>query len=92
MIELEIYAAGLRDYERIMQLDQELETVADMRYKVDPNHDIVYMEFDQPTLSIQEIRALFRRLGLDPKVVGQVPPELRSKTTQRIDMKKQQEA
>jgi len=25
-----------------------------LRYKVDSNHDIVYLDFDEPTLTIQE--------------------------------------
>ena len=43
MIELEVYAAGIRDLDKIMQLDHQLETVPGLRYKVDSNHDLVYM-------------------------------------------------
>ena len=70
MIEIEIYAAGVRNLEKILELDHELEAVPGLRYKVDSNHDIVYLDFDEPTLRIQEIRAIFRKIGLDPRVVG----------------------
>jgi hypothetical protein len=39
MIELEVYAAGVRDLNKILELDHELETIAGLRYKVDSNHD-----------------------------------------------------
>jgi hypothetical protein len=76
MIELEVYASGVRNLEKILELDHQLEAIAGLRYKVDSNHDIVYMEFDEPTLSIQEIMAVFERIGLAARVVGSVPPEL----------------
>jgi hypothetical protein len=47
---------------------------------VDSNHDIVYLDFDEPTLTIQEIRAIFRKLGLEPRIVGAVPPDLNPKS------------
>ena len=80
MIELEIYAAGVRDLNKILELDHELETVAGLRYKVDRNHDIVYLEIDQPTITLREIKTLFRKLELDAKFVGAVPAELRPRT------------
>ena len=80
MIEVEVYAAGIRNVEKILELDHELEAVAGLRYKVDSNHDIVYLDFDEPTLTIQEIRAIFRKLGLEPRVVGAVPSELNPKS------------
>ena len=83
MIELEVYAAGVRDLNKILELDHELEAVASLRYKVDSNHDIVYLELDEPTITSREIRAIFVRIGLVPRFVGAVPAELRprSKTT-----------
>jgi hypothetical protein len=80
MIELEVYATGLRDLNKILELDHQLETIPGLRYKVDRNHDLVYLELDQPTISFREIRAIFRKLDLDPHFVGAVPPELRPKT------------
>jgi len=80
MIELEVYAAGVRDLNRILELDHQLEAVAGLRYKVDSNHDLVYLELDEPIITLREIRALFRKLGLEPRFVGSVPPELRPRT------------
>jgi hypothetical protein len=79
MIEVEVYAKGLRSLEKILELDHEFEAVPGLRYKVDSNHDIVYLEFEEPILTIQEIRSIFRKLGLEAKVVGAVPPELNPK-------------
>jgi hypothetical protein len=80
MIELEVYAAGVRNLEKILQLDHELETVPGLYYKVDSNHDIVYLEFEGPAISLGEITAIFIKLGLTPKFVGTIPAELNSKT------------
>lgn len=79
MIELEVYAAGVRDVAKILELDHELEAVAGLRYKVDRNHDLVYLEMDEPTITVREIRAIFRKLALEPRFIGTIPPELRSK-------------
>lgn len=80
MIELEVYAAGVRDLNKILELDQQLQTIPALRYKVDSNHDLVYLELDEPTITLREIRAIFRKLDLDPRFVGAVPAELRAKT------------
>jgi hypothetical protein len=80
MLEIEVYAAGVRNVDKILALDHELEAVAGLRYKVDSNHDIVYLVFDEPTLTVQEIRGIFRRLGLEARIVGAVPPELNPKS------------
>ncbi len=80
MIELEIYAAGIRNLDKILELDHELEAVPSLRYKVDSNHDLVYLVFDEPMMTIQEIRSVFRKLGLEPRVVGGVPAELNPKS------------
>ena len=84
MLELEVYAAGVRDLNKILELDHEIEAVPGLRYKVDRNHDIVYMEIEEPTVTFREIRAMFRKLGLDPKFVGAIPPELRPKTKTQL--------
>lgn len=86
MIELEVYARGIRDLSKSLALDHQLEAVPDLRYKVDSNHDIVYMEFGSPSMNLQQIRKVFRDLGLEPKFVGVVPGELRVKKTERISM------
>ena len=80
MFEVEIYARGLREMGNILELDRQLVEIAGLRYKVDTNHDIVYLEFDEPTLSVREIRAIFLKLGLEPLFIGAVPPELRPRT------------
>ncbi len=80
MIELEVYAAGIRNLEKILELDHELEAVPGLRYKVDSNHDIVYLEFEDATMTIQEIRSVFRKLSLEPRIVGAVPSELNPKS------------
>ena len=87
MIELEVYAAGIRNLEKILELDHEFEAVPGLRYKVDSNHDIVYLDFEEATMTIQEIRSVFRKLGLEPRIVGQVPRELNPKAkTQPINI------
>ncbi|MEI6350512.1 MAG: hypothetical protein WCP06_05335 [Verrucomicrobiota bacterium] len=76
MLELEVYAAGVRNLEKILELDHELETIPGLRYKVDSNHDIVYMETDQPTFTILQVKRAFERIGLEPRFVGNIPPSL----------------
>jgi hypothetical protein len=80
MIELEAYAAGLRDLNKILELDRQLAPIASLRYKVDTSHDLVYLEFDEPTINVSEIRAIFIKLGLDPRLIGAIPSELRPKS------------
>ena len=79
MIELEVYAAGLRDLNKILELDHQFEAIAGLRYKVDSNHDLVYLELDEPTIRLREIRATFLKLGLNPRFIGAIPAELRPK-------------
>ena len=79
MIELEVYAAGVRDLSKILELDHELEAIAGLHYKVDRNHDLIYLELEQPTMSVREIRSIFRKLGLEPRFIGAIPAELRAK-------------
>lgn len=88
MIDLEVYAAGVRHADKMMALALELDAVSGLRYKVDTNHDIVYMEFsDQAQPPTQTaLQSVFSKVGLDAKFVGQMPPEVSSKKkTQRID-------
>jgi hypothetical protein len=61
-------------------LDHQLEAIAGLRYKVDRNNDLVYLEFDKPTLNAREIRAIFLKLGLDRRFIGVIPSELRPKS------------
>lgn len=84
MIELEVYAAGLRDLNKILELDHQLEAVPGLRYKVDSNHDLVYLELEEPVITLREIRAMFRKLDLEPRFIGAVSPELRPKTKTQL--------
>jgi len=84
VLELEVYAAGVRDLNKILELDIELEAVHGLRYKVDRNHDIVYMELEEPSVTFREIRSIFRKLELEPKFVGAIPAELRPKTKTQL--------
>ena len=80
MLELEVYAAGLRNLDKILELDHQLTAIPGLRYKVDRNHNVVYFELDEPTITVREIRAIFRKLSLDPRFIGAIPAELRPKT------------
>jgi hypothetical protein len=80
MIELEVYAAGLRNLDTILELDRQLATVPGLRYKVDENHDLVYLELEGPGITLRELRAMFRKIGLEARFIGAVPDELRDRT------------
>lgn len=84
MIELEVYAAGVRDLNKILELDHQLSAVPGLRYKVDSNHDIVYFEMDEPTTTSRELRSVFLKLGLEPRFVGAIPPELRPRSKTQL--------
>ncbi len=87
MVELEVYAAGLRVPEKMMALAFELDEMPGLRYKVDTNHDIVYMEFSEEAPTVDGLESVFRKAGLEAQFVGRMPPEVTSKKkTQRIDV------
>ncbi len=88
MIEVEVYAAGVRNPERMMALAIELDTLPGIRYKVDTNHDIVYMEFGGISPSLQTLKSLFSKAGLQAKFVGALPPEMGAdkKRTQKLSL------
>lgn len=71
MIELEVYAAGLRAPDKLMGLDLELGAIPGLRYKVDTAHDVIFLESDDPELSLEEIRSIFNKLDLQARFVGQ---------------------
>jgi len=75
MIEVEVYAAGLREPSRMMRLALELDTIDGMHYKVDTRHDLVYMQFTETVPTKHELHDIFDRIGLEAKFVGQVPFE-----------------
>lgn len=70
-----------------MSLGLELDALPGIRYKVDTNHDIVYMEFDGSAPSLVSLKSIFTRAGLTPRFVGALPAEVRAdkKKTQRLD-------
>jgi len=87
MIEIEVYAAGVRSPEKMMALALELDVIPGLRYKVDTNHDIVYMEFGDQPPTLTGLQSVFKKTGLEAKFVGQLPPEVSSKKkTQRFDL------
>lgn len=71
MIELEVYAAGLRAPDKLMGLDLELGAIPGLRYKVDAAHDVIFLESEDPALSLEEIRSIFNKLDLCARFVGQ---------------------
>lgn len=77
MIKLEVYAAGVRDLNEILELDHQLEAVPEPRYKVDSNRNIVYPKLGERTIILRETTSIFPKLGLEPRFVGAMAPELR---------------
>ena len=85
MIDLEIYAAGVRQPEKMMGLALELDVIPGLLYKVDTNHDIIYMQFSTQVPSHHDLESVFLNLGLAAKFVGALPPEVSpKKKTQRL--------
>lgn len=77
MVEIQVYAAGLRSADKLMGLDSELAARPSVRYKVDALHDVVYLESEDPALSLDELRGIFRKLDLEALFIGEsrtVPP------------------
>jgi hypothetical protein len=86
MVELEVYAAGLRSPDKMMGLALELDAILGLRYKIDTNHDIVYLEFGAEPLSLADITAIFNKYDLKACFVGAMSPAIQktSKKTQRL--------
>jgi len=77
MIEVEIYAPGLRKESAMMQLRNQMDHFPRVRYKVDARHDLVYFEIDRSgDISQEEIHQIFEAIELAPRFVGQIPAEL----------------
>jgi hypothetical protein len=45
--------------DKILELDHQLSSIPGLRYKVDRNHNLVYLELDQPTITFREIAPSF---------------------------------
>lgn len=85
MIEVEIYAPGLRADARMLQLRNQMDNFPKVHYKVDTRHDLVYLEIDKPgDISQQEIHQIFDAIDLEPRFVGQIPDELRPGGTVKL--------
>lgn len=85
MIEIEIYAPGLRAESYMLQLRHQMDNFPKVRYKVDTRHDIVYFEIDRPgDLSQMEINQIFEAIDLEARFVGQIPDELRTGATTKL--------
>jgi hypothetical protein len=71
--------------DKMLGLALELDVIPNLRYKADTNHDVVFMEFGGELPSIESIESIFRKIGLEPRFVGQLPEAGNSgKKTQRI--------
>ena len=77
MTELQFYVPGLRAEEKLMQLHHQTDMLA-ARCKVDASHDMIYFEIADPSrISLRQITELFDDIGLAPRLVGALPPEIR---------------
>ena len=77
MIELLVYAQGLRKDDKQMLLGHQMEMLP-ARYKVDAAHDMIYFEIDDASkITLKQFDELFANIGLQPRFVGQIPQELR---------------
>lgn len=77
MIELEVYACGLRREDYVLQLHNQMNLFPMARYKVDVHHDLVYFEIDDPAEVTQtQLTQVFEAIGLEPRFVGQIPVEM----------------
>lgn len=87
MVELEVYAAGLRSPDKITGITLELDSISGLRYKIDTNHDIVYLEFVSEPLSLEDIAAIFNKYDLKARFVGAMSPAIQQtgKKTQRLN-------
>ena len=74
MVELQVYAAGIRAPDKLMGLDLELGAVPGVHYKAVTLHDMIYLESHDPSISLHEIRSIFNKLDLEARFVGQTYP------------------
>ena len=74
MVELQVYAAGIRAPDKLMGLDLELGAIPGVRYKADTLHDMIFLESEDPAVSLEEIRNIFNKLDLQARFVGQTYP------------------
>lgn len=84
MVELQIYAAGVRAPDKLMGLDLELGAIPGLRYKVDTLHDIIFLESDDASISIEQMRSIFNKLDLRARFVGQTHSVARSQSATQL--------
>ena len=84
MVEIEVYAKGLRGPDKLLGLDLELGAIPGLRYKVDSLHDIIFLESDDPAISLEEIGSIFRKLDLQARFVGQTHSIAQSQTATQV--------
>lgn len=84
MVEIEVYAHGLRAPDKLLGLDLELGAIPGLRYKVDALHDIIFLESEDPAISLEEIGSIFRKLDLLARFVGQTHSVARSQTATQV--------
>jgi hypothetical protein len=85
MTELQFYVSGLRTEEKMMQFNHQTDMLA-ARCKVDAPHDMVYFEIEDPArITLRQITDIFENIGLQPRLVGTIPPEIkRGDVTERL--------
>lgn len=72
-VEVEVYAPGLREHDRVLHLSHQMDLMPNLRYKIDTHHEMVYFEADQlDGLSQEGIASVFESIGLSPRFVGDV--------------------
>jgi hypothetical protein len=77
MTELQFYVPGLRTEEKMMQFNHQTDMLP-ARCKVDAPHDMVYFEIDDPSrITLGQITDIFENIGLLPRLVGTIPPEIK---------------
>lgn len=77
MIEIEVYAPGLRSESNLLELRGQMDLFQQVTYKVDANHDLVYFEVKDPkAITMQQVMECFTNIGLEPRLVGQAPEGL----------------
>ena len=77
MTELQFYVPGLRTEEKMMQFNHQTDMLP-ARCKVDAPHDMVYFEIDDPSrITLGQITDIFENIGLLPRLVGTIPPQIK---------------
>ncbi len=84
MMEMEIYARGLRAPDKLMGLDFELGAIPGLHYKVDTLHDVIFLESSDEKLSLEQVRSIFHKLDLEVKFVGQTHSVIPSQSATQV--------